>query len=259
MPFLSVDGTRLYYRLEGREDQPVLVFSHSLGCDHGQWDPQVPGLLQRFRVLRYDLRGHGASDVAFGDYTIKRLARDVVDLTAALGIERFAFCGLSLGGMLGQWLGANAPERLTNLVLANTSPKMANPVAMEERRLLVLSRGMPAIADAVLGRFFSDAMRAARDPWVSTIRTTLLATDPVGYAGCCAAVRDLDQVDLLPRIPVRTLVIGSDTDQSTPWAGHGEVLAQSIPGAAALRLPTAHLSNLEEPGRFTNALLDFVV
>ncbi len=258
MAFVSIDGIRLYYRLEGVEDRPVLVLSHSLGCDHGQWDPQVPFLLTRFRVLRYDLRGHGASSVPPGEYSIERLARDVMDLAAALEIPRFAFCGLSLGGMLGQWLGANAPESLTRLVLANTSPKMQNPAAMEERRRTVLAHGMSAVSEAVLGRFFTESTRAAGWPHVGTTRATLLATDPVGYAGCCAAVRDLDQVALLPRIAVPTLVIGGDYDQSTPWEGHGAVLAASIPGASQVRLPTAHLSNLEEPQRFTSALLDFL-
>jgi 3-oxoadipate enol-lactonase len=258
MPFASIDGLRCYYRLEGREELPVVILSHSLGCDHGQWDPQAAALLARSRVLRYDLRGHGASDTPPGDCTIERLARDVIELADTLAIPRFAFCGLSLGGMIGQWLGAYAPGRLTRLVLANTSPRMANPQAMEDRRRLVLSRGMAAVSDAILGRFFTAATRAAGSPHAATVRATLLATDPAGYAACCAAVRDLDHRGILAGIRVPTLVIGGDYDESTPWAGHGEVLASAIPGARSLLLPTAHLSNLEGSERFTAALIEFL-
>ncbi|HWG88004.1 MAG TPA: alpha/beta fold hydrolase, partial [Candidatus Acidoferrales bacterium] len=121
MPFISINNLRLFYRLEGRAELPALVLSHSLGCDLGMWDPQMPDLLQHFRVLRYDTRGHGTSDVPTGEYSIDMLGKDVVNLCTALGIQKFAFCGLSMGGAVGQWLALNAPERISALVLANTS------------------------------------------------------------------------------------------------------------------------------------------
>ena len=257
MPFVRVDGVRFYYRLEGRDGLPVVVFAHSLGVDHGQWDQQAQALLPRFQTLRYDLRGHGASDVPAGDYSIAGLAADALAIADALGIERFAFCGLSIGGMIGQWLGAHAGARLTRLVLANTLPKLAEPARMEERRLAVLSGGMTPVADAVMGRFFTPETLAAGDPAAATVRRTLLATDPVGYAGCCAAVRDMDLTGLSASIHTPTLVIGGDRDASTPWAGPGEALARAIPGARTLVLPTAHLSNLEQPRVFSAALEEF--
>ena len=258
LPFVNVENTRIFYRLEGADDRSVLVMSHSLGCDHGQWDQQTRDLLPYFRILRYDMRGHGASDVPPGDYSVERLARDVLAIVDALGIRKFAFCGLSIGGMIGQWLGASAPDRLTHLVLANTSPRM-DTAAMETRRGMVLQSGMTAVADAVLGRFFTPETLARQDADVAAVRRTLFNTDPRGYAGCCAAIRDMDQAGLLPHIRIPTLIIAGDRDVSTPWAGHGEVLARDIPSARVLHLPTAHLSNLERPRSFTSALLDFLV
>ena len=258
MPFATVDSTRLYYRLEGREDLPVLILSHSLGCDHGLWDVQMPDVLLHFRVLRYDTRGHGASDAPAGDYSIERLGRDALGLADALGIYRFAFCGLSMGGMIGQWLCANASERVSHLILANTSPR-TGPEGMEARRRSVLEGGMPSVMNMVMGRFFSAKTLAHEGPYVATVRRTLAETNPVGYAACCAAIRDMDQTALLSKIHVPVLLIVGDHDASTPWEGHGEILAREIPDVAVVHLPTAHLSNIERPRSFTSAMLDFLL
>ncbi len=252
MPFATRQGCRIYYRLEGSARKPLLVLVHALGTDHGLWDPQMPALLRYFQVLRLDLRGHGASDAPPEEYTIAQLAEDVL---AAVPRERFSYCGLSLGGMIGQWLGAHHAQRLDRLVLANTSPRVADPSLFEARRKTVLTEGLRAIEPAVMGRFFSSPGHIAED----SISATLLATDAAGYAGCCAAVRDMDHRSLLPGIAVPTLVIGGDADVSTPWAGHGDVLASQIPGARATKIPGAHLSNLERPSTFTNALLEFLL
>jgi len=258
LPFADRNGIRLYYRLEGREDRPVLVFSHSLGVDHGQWEPHLPGLLPHFRILRYDIRGHGASDVPAGDYTVEELGRDVLAITDQAGVGQFAFCGVSLGGMIGQWLGARAGDRVTQLVLAATSAKLGNPALMEDRRKAVVSGGIASIAEAVMGRFFTAESVAANSPAVASTRATLLATNPVGYAGCCAAIRDIDQRALLPEIHAPTLILAGDRDVSLPFAGNGDMLAQSIAGARVVHLPAAHLLNLERPRSFTAALLEFL-
>lgn len=258
MPFIHAAGLRHYYRLDGADRRPVVIFSHSLGCDHTQWDPQSAALAPDFQVLRYDTRGHGATDVPPGDSTIELLAKDVLTIADALAIERFAFCGLSLGGMIGQWLAANAPDRITVVVLANTSSRFPDPGPMETRRRAVLEQGMAAVQEAVMGRFFSPERLAANPPEVAQIRRILLATNPTGYAGCCAAVRDMDQTALLSRIRTPMLIIAGDRDQSTPWAGHGDVLAREIPHARVERFPTAHLSNLEEPESFNAALRRFL-
>jgi len=259
MPFAVSDGCRIYYRLEGAPTAPLLVLVHSLGTDHGMWSPQMPALLRRFRVLRLDLRGHGASDAPAGDYTLAQLGRDVLAVADAAGVARFAYCGLSLGGMIGQWLGANAGDRLERLVLANTSPRMADPGLFEIRRATVLAKGMAAIEEPVLQRFFSSRLLASGSAAVESVRAALLATSPVGYAGCCAAIRDMDQRPALAAIQAPVLVIAGDRDLSTPWAGHGDVLAGGIPGARAVRLDAAHLSNVERPSSFTAALFDFLL
>jgi 3-oxoadipate enol-lactonase len=258
MPFINIDGARLYYRLEGSEAKPVLMLSHSLGCDHGMWDPQMPAWLERFRILRYDTRGHGASDVTPGEYSIAQLARDATALADGLRIAGFAFCGLSLGGMTGQWIAANTPGRITRLVLANTSAKFPDPSIMEARIQTVRASGMSAIADSVMRRFFTNETLDSGNPHAATTRAVLLATDPAGYAGCCAAVRDLDNRELLSKIHCPTLIIAGEHDQSTPYAGHGELLAARIAGAKVVHYPTAHISNIERPREFTSAVSDFL-
>jgi 3-oxoadipate enol-lactonase/4-carboxymuconolactone decarboxylase len=259
MPTAALGNQSCFYRLDGSSDRPVLVFSHSLGLDHGMWDAQAADLLPFYRILRYDTRGHGASSVPPGDYSISDLAQDVLRLTDALGIERFAFCGLSLGGMIGQWLAAQAPERLTHLVLANTSPRLTDPQPMEARRRAVLEGGMKAVETLVMGRFFAPATLAAGIPQVESARRTLLSTNPIGYAGCCAAIRDMDHTALLARIEVPALVISGDLDVGMPWDGHAALLAREIKGSTVVRLPAAHISNIERPRSFSAALLDFLV
>lgn len=259
MPFANVNNTRLFYRLEGRANQPVLVLSHSLGCDHEMWAPQVPDLMEHFQVLRYDTRGHGASSVPAGDYTLEQLGHDAVALADSLGIQNLAFCGLSMGGAVGQWLALQVPERLTALVLANTSAKFAPADTWEARRRTVREGGMAALVDTTMQRWFSADMLAEGDPFVQSVRSVFLGTDPAGYAACCAALRDVDYTTQLGKIRVPTLVMGGAGDPSTPWADHGAILAREIPGAKELQLPAAHLSNLGCPRAFTAALLEFLL
>jgi 3-oxoadipate enol-lactonase/4-carboxymuconolactone decarboxylase len=258
LPFARLNNTRLFYRLEGRIGRPVLVLSHSIGTDLGMWAPQAADLLPHFQILRYDTRGHGASDAPAGEYSIELLGRDVLGLVDALEIKQFAFCGLSLGGAIGQWLGIHSGGRLTHLVLANTSPQFGPRSNWEARIKAVSEGGMKSIVDMAMGRFFSPETLARDDVYASAVRMVLLDTDPTGYIGCCAALRDVDNRELLRQIRVSTLVIAGDRDVSTPWEGHGEILAREIPGARAVRLPAAHLSNLERPQSFTAALLDFL-
>jgi len=259
MPLINVAGVKFHYQMEGADNAPVLLLSHSLGCDHTLWDAQAAHLQSCFRVLRFDTRGHGSSDATPGDYSVELLARDALGIADALGIGTFAFCGLSLGGMIGQWLGAFAPDRVTHLVLANTSSRYLNAEIMEERRKMAREGGMATIADVAMQRFFSPQGLASGTPAIANIRRTLLATDPEGYASCCAAIRDLNQTALLASIRTPTLIISGDHDVSTPWQGQGDVLAREIPHARVVHLPTGHLSNLERPRSFTAALLQFLV
>jgi 3-oxoadipate enol-lactonase / 4-carboxymuconolactone decarboxylase len=260
VPFAEINHTRIFYRIEGQSGLPVLVLAHSLGCDQEMWAPQMPDFLHHFQVLRYDARGHGASAVPAGDFTLDQLGQDALGLADKLGITKFAFCGISMGGAVGQWLAINAPQRLTALILANTSPKFGTPDLWDARRKAVLQEeegGMQSVVDAVMQRFFSSDKQTSAS--AQSIRSVLLGTDPQGYAACCAALRDVDNRSAISKIAVPTLVIGSDKDPSTPWEGNGSVLVRDIPGAKAVKLDTAHLSNLEQPRAFTGAVLDFLL
>jgi 3-oxoadipate enol-lactonase/4-carboxymuconolactone decarboxylase len=259
LPFANVNGTRIFYRLEGQSSRPLLVFSHSIGTDHAMWAPQAADLLPHFHILRYDTRGHGASDASAGEYSVELLGRDILAVADLLNVDKFAYCGLSLGGAIGQWLGAHAFDRLTKLVLANTSPQFTPRSNWETRIKMVGDGGMSSVVDIAMQRFFSADVLAQNEPYVGSIKSVFLGTNPVGYLGCCAALRDFDSRPWLSQIHVPTLIITGDRDVSTPWDGHGEILASQIPGAQSLRLPAAHLSNLERPRSFTAALLGFLL
>lgn len=259
MPTIRTGSIETYYRIDGIAGRPVLVLSHSLGQDHGMWAPQVEPLAEHFQVLRYDTRGHGATSAPGGEYSIAQLGQDVLALTEALGIERFAFAGLSLGGMVGQWLACHASDRVTAVVFANTTAKLTDPSAMETRRQTVLSGGMASIVDTVMARFFSPRVIRQRPGVVDAARRVFLATSPVGYAGCCAAVRDLDHAATLASITVPVLIVSGDHDVSMPWPEHAARLAAELPRAKVVRLAAAHLSNLERPRSFTAAMVEFLL
>ena len=258
MPFVTSNGSRHYYRLEGVGGRPILILSHSIGTDHGMWEPQMPALLRHFQVLRYDTRGHGASDAPSGEYSVEQLGRDALAIADQLGIVRFAWCGLSMGGAIGQWIALHAPERLSHLVLANTSARFGDRASWENRIKAVREGGMAAIVNLALQRFFAEKTVQTPNAYVSCIRATLVGTNPEGYIGCCAALRDFDNSNQLSKITVPTLVIVGDHDVSTPWAGNGEGLTRGIANAKSVRLAAAHLSNLEQPNSFTVAVLDFL-
>lgn len=258
MPHVTADdGTRLFYRWDGEEGRPVLLLSNSLGTTLEMWDPQIPVLAGRFRVLRYDSRGHGRSDAPAGPYTIERLGRDVLALLDGLGVARASFCGLSMGGMVGMWLGVNAPERLERLVLANTSASIGAPEVWEQRIATVNTQGMAAIVPGVIDRWFTKRFQEQDPAAVERIAAMLRATDARGYAACCAAVRDMDQAQAIGAIRVPTLVIGGTHDLATPM-DHSHAIVQRIAGAKLVELDAAHLANIEQAPAFTQALLDFL-
>lgn len=248
------DGCRIGYEFNGPEGAPVLLLSNSLGTNLDMWAPQIMEFTTRYRVLRYDSRGHGSSDAPAGAYSIDRLGRDVIELLDQVGITRVTFCGLSMGGMVGQWLGYRAPERTERLILCNTSAYMGPPRGWDSRIAAVRADGMEGLTDAVLERWFTPEFRASGGDAVAKVRNMLLTTDPDGYAGCCAAIRDMDQRPMRQLIRVPTLVIAGDKDPATPL-DHAKDLVSGIAGATLEVLRSAHLSNVEQPEHFADAVL----
>lgn len=257
MPAVRLDHVELHYRLDGPPAAPVLVLSNGLGLDLRMWDAQMAALGARVLVLRYDARGHGASSIPAGPSTIEDLGRDVLALLDHLRIERVHFCGLSLGGMTGMWLGVNAPQRLSSLVLANTAAHIGTRDMWDLRIATVNARGMAAIADAAIARWFTPAFIARSPAAVAALRTMFERTPAAGYVSCCAANRDADLGDAVSAIRAPTLIVTGRHDIATR-PSEGAWLAQRIPAARQAELRTAHLSNLEAADEFTALLTDHV-
>ena len=250
---VSQDGCRLIAEAHGPAKAPALLFLNSLGCDRRLWGAQVAALEARYRCLIFDARGHGQSDAPESDYTLDLLGRDALAVLDAAEVAQAHVCGLSLGGLVAQRLAIHAPARVATLTLANTASRIGAWDAWEARRRTVLAEGLGAIADMAMERFFSEDFRRAEPDLVAGWRTRLTAGSARGYAGCCAALRDADLTNELGRIAAPTLVIGGRLDVSTPPEAT-DALAKAIPGARSLVLDAAHLSNLEQPQAFTEAL-----
>jgi len=257
MPFAESNGARLNYRFDGPADGPVLVLSNSLGTNLSMWDPQIPALAAQFRLLRYDTRGHGQSSVTAGPYTITQLGRDVVGLLDGLGIERAHFCGLSMGGVIGMWLGVYALERINRLVLCNTAAKIGTADMWNTRIETVRTNGLGAVAETQAQRWFTPAFIAKAPDVIAATRQMIASTSPEGYAANCGAVRDMDQQETISRIRARTLVIGGLHDPVIS-AADLRYLVDTIPGAKLVELDASHLSNVEASVEFTKALLNFL-
>ena len=255
--FVAVDGVRIHCRFDGTVGAPVLVLSNSLGTDLTMWDGQIAELARTFRVVRYDTRGHGTSTASPGPYSVERLGCDVVGVLDGLGIANAHFCGLSLGGITGIWLGIHAPDRLRRLVLANTAAQIGPPDNWNARIEKVRAGGMGAISPAVIDRWFTSAWAASHPDRIAAMRTMLERSPAEGYMACCAAVRDMDQREAVADINVPTLVITGTHDIATP-AADGRVLADRIGGSRYVELDAAHLSNIEAAPVFTSTLLAFL-
>jgi len=257
MPILKSGEARIHYALEGQSGSPVLVFSNSLGANYSLWDPQAREFRKKFRVLRYDTRGHGQSPPTPGLYSIELLGRDVIAMLDAMDLDRVHFCGLSMGGMIGMWLALNVPERLNKLVLSNTAAKIGTAEGWNTRIEAVEKKGMKSVASAILERWFTPAFRQKAPETMANILKMLEETNPDGYVACCAAVRDFDCREQLSKIRTPALVISGAHDPATPPAD-GRFLAQQIPAARYVELSAAHLSNIEAQDQFNKELAAFL-
>jgi 3-oxoadipate enol-lactonase len=257
MSLLDIGDLSVHYALSGPAGAPILVLSNSLGTNFSMWDPQISVFEKNLRVLRYDSRGHGQSSVTPGPYRIEQLARDVLHILDRLTLDRVQFCGLSMGGMIGIWLGANAPERLHKLVLCNTAARIGTAEVWNARIDAVSKSGMKAVAPGIIERWFTPAFRAAAPEIVANAQRMIEASPPDGYSACCAAIRDMDQRESISSIRVPTLVISGTKDPVTTLAD-GQFLIDRISGARLLELPTSHLSNIEAPAQFSSEVLSFL-
>jgi 3-oxoadipate enol-lactonase len=254
----TTDEVRLATYSDGSTTSPTVVLSSSLGADATMWWPQVPALAERFHVLRYDARGHGQSDAGASPMTIERAGRDVLDILDAYDIESTHLVGLSLGGMVAQWLAANAPERIERLVLANTAPVIGTASGWADRIARVRAGGVAAIADELLARWFSGPFRESAPDVIARARAMLLSTSTEGYAETCAMIQGLDLHDADARIGAPTLLVaGTEDVATTPEDVRAIGRAMRSP-PELVTLAAAHLSNIEAGASFTRALLGFL-
>lgn len=235
----------VHHRLDGPADAPVLVLSNSLGSDLRMWDRVVAALGGRYRILRYDHPGHGGTAARLGPYTLAELGGDLLALLDRLDLDRVHLGGLSLGGMIGMWVAATAPERVDRLVLCCTAAELGPPQAWHDRAALVRRDGMAAVADAVLDRWVTPGFKADEEEEVARLRAMILATDPEGYAGCCEAIAAMELIPLLPSITAPTLVLSAAQDPATPPA-LGQAITDAVPSARHVVLDgAAHLASVE--------------
>jgi 3-oxoadipate enol-lactonase len=259
MPTINTDdGCTIYVEVEGREGAPALMLSNSLGTNLSMWNDQAAEFAKHFRLVRYDRRGHGKSGVPQGPYSMERLGRDVLAVLDALGIKKTNWCGLSMGGMVGQWLGANAPDRIERLILSNTSSYYADKAPWHDRIKFIKEKGLEALVEGNMQRWFTDEFRKNAPQTIARMKEMFVATKVPGYVGCCEAIAAMDFRASNPRISAPTLVIVGAKDPATPPSA-GEAIANAIKGAKLASLEAAHISNMEQPQAYTKTVLDFLL
>jgi 3-oxoadipate enol-lactonase len=251
---VNAKGILLHYTLEGPEQAPVVVLAHSLGTTLALWSAQTDALKAHYRVLRYDTRGHGASGVPCGPYSLDQLGGDVVALLDALSIGRAHFCGVSMGGLTGLWLGIHAPHRFLSLTLANTAPRIATRESWLERAAIVRSEGMQPVVDGAPARWFTPAFAQQHPEQMAGVLEQLHHSPPEGYAASCEALARADLSALVGHIRLPTLLIAGVHDPVTT-VQDADRMAQAIGNARRVDLQASHISNIEAADAFNDALL----
>lgn len=259
MPRVDVNGTALNYRFDGPEHGPVVMLSNSLASNLFMWELQIPVLVEAgYRVLRYDSRGHGKSDIPEGPYSIELLASDAVGIMDALGLEKVHFCGLSMGGMVGQMLGTQYNDRLISLTLCSTSAYVAPREIWDERIGIVQKSGMEAVVDTTIDRWFTKPGQDRLPSEVEKIQQMILNTSIDGFCACCMAIRYMDQRESISAISTRTLVMVGEHDIGTPVSA-AKLIHEQIASSELKIIPdAAHLINIEQEILFNEALLEFL-
>ena len=257
MPEVRVGDGTIWFTVDGRSDGAPMLLSNALGTTVRLWTWALAALIGRFRVIRYDHRGHGRSSTGSDPWSISTLGKDALAVMDAAGVERAHVVGVSLGGMTAMWLGLNAPERIDHLVLANTGARIGSAELWNERIAQVRRDGVDRLVEAALARWLSPGFRARFPGVVEECRSMMQSSSPAGYAGCCEAIRDADLRSEIGDIEAPALVITGTADAATPPAS-GQFLRERIAGAALLELDAAHLSCVEQPRAFAEAVIDFL-
>ena len=257
MPTVQSNGCPIHYEVEGAAGKPALMLCNSLGTTLHMWDAQMPALLQHFRVVRYDRRGHGKSGVPAGPYNMDMLGRDAVAVLDAAKIDKTHWCGLSMGGMVGMWMGANAPHRVDRVILSNTSSYMEAKQMWSDRIALVKEKGLGAIVQGTLERWFTKGFRDKEPARVKAIGDMFIGTKTEGFIGCATAVRDMDHRPLLGKIKAATMVFAGTHDAGTT-PEMGEYIKAHVPGAQITMFNAAHIANIECESEYTAAMLKFL-
>jgi 3-oxoadipate enol-lactonase len=258
MPVIQSNGVAIDAEISGPEGAPVLMLANSLGTTRHMWDPQMADFTKHFRVLRYDRRGHGKSAVPKGPYNMEMLGRDVLAVLDGMGVQKAHWLGLSMGGMEGMWLGANAGNRFDKLILSNTSSHYPDKTMWHTRMDAVSKAGsVSGIADMAINAWLTPAFQKSHPDVTARMKEMMISTPVEGYLGCCAAVRDMDHRDLLKAIKNPTLIIAGSKDPATNVAA-AEFIRDNIPGSRLAILESAHIANVELPEVYTKTVLDFL-
>lgn len=257
MPTFTSNDAQINYQTFGDAAKPALVFSNSLGTNFKMWQPQIDFFQQDFFVICYDTRGHGASSAPQGPYSIDQLGQDVVNLLDHLNIEKAAFCGISMGGLTGQWLAINRPERFNQVVVCNTAAKIGQEQAWNDRAALVREQGLQPIASTAASRWFTEPFIQSNTAVVESLSNDLGAGSPEGYASCCEVLAKADLREKLKTITVPTLVVAGLQDPVTTIAD-GEYMVEHIPNSQLFKIDASHISNIEQPRVFNYILNKFL-
>jgi 3-oxoadipate enol-lactonase len=233
------------------------MLSNSLGTDLSMWTPQAKAFAEKFRLIRYDRRGHGRSGAPKGPYSMERLGRDVLAVLDALKIEKTHWCGLSMGGMVGQWLGAHAPQRMDRMILSNTACYYADKDIWNGRAKLLREKGLPAIVGGTMERWFTSGFRERAPQTIASMSEILLKTPLEGYIGCCEAIAAMDHREMLAKIKAPVLIIAGKVDPATT-VEYAEFIRDRIAGSKLTVLDAAHISNVEQPDTYTKTALEFL-
>ena len=253
MPKFISNDAEINYQTFGDASQPAIIFSNSLGTQFNMWQPQISFFEKKFYVICYDTRGHGASSAPQGPYSIEQLGTDVVHLLDHLNIEKASFCGISMGGLTGQWLAIHHPERFNHVIVCNTAAKIGQEQAWNDRAQLVREQGLKPIAETAASRWFTEPFIRSNTAIVESLSNDLGAGSPEGYASCCEALAKADVREQLKNITIPTLVVAGQKDPVTTVAD-AQYLVNQIPNSQLIEINASHISNIECPENFSHAL-----